>query len=455
MLTKNQKIKLDIDGMSTEGNGIGHYEGIAVFVPNSAIGDRLLVHIVKVKKTYAFGKIEEIIKSSPARIESDCPVSSRCGGCCYRHISYEAELKIKQQRVYDAFKRIGHIEPPLSDIIASKNVDRYRNKAQFPIGIENSLQNSLQIGFYALNSHRIIPCKECKLQPKIFTDILNIIENWILTSNVSIYSEASKKGLLRHIYLRRGERSEEIMVCLVINGERIPNQEPLIDELSEKIANLKTVVLNVNKSDTNVIVGDSCIPLMGDGYIHDTLCGLTFRISPLSFYQVNTPQAEVLYEKAAEYAALEPSDILLDLYCGTGTIGLSMANRVKKLVGVEIIPEAIEDAKLNAAANGITNAEFICGDAKNAAQSLEKSGLAPDVVLVDPPRKGLTPELIQSIDEMSPRCIIYISCDPATLARDTIDFYRSGYKIEKSTPVDMFPRTGHVECVCLISRKEK
>ncbi len=448
MLAKNQKITLDIDGMSTEGNGIGHYDGIAVFVPNSAIGDKLLVHIVKVKKTYAFGKCDEILEASPSRIDSDCPVSSRCGGCSYRHISYDAELKIKWQRVYDAFTRIGHIEPPMCDIIGSKSNDNYRNKAQFPVGFDKELQ----IGFYALNSHRIIPCKECKLQPQIFTDILNIVEDWITKNNVSIYSETTKKGLIRHIYIRRGHFSGEVMVCLVINGNSIPKQDELTKELTDKIENLKTVVLNINKEDTNVIVGNTCIPLMGDGYIHDQLCGLTFRISPLSFYQVNSPQTENLYAKAAEYAELKPTDVILDLYCGTGTIGLSMAHKVKKLVGVEIIPQAIEDAKLNASANDITNADFICGDAKDAAKSLRDSGLAPDVVLVDPPRKGLTPELIDTIDEMSPRRIVYISCDPATLARDAALFAGKGYQTKAVTPVDMFPRTAHVETVCLLSK---
>ena len=451
MLAKNQKIILDIDGMSTEGNGIGHYDGIAVFVPNSAIGDKLLVHIVKVKKTYAFGKIEEILEASPSRIDSDCPVSTRCGGCSYRHISYDAELKIKWQRVYDAFTRIGHIEPPMCDIIGSQNIDNYRNKAQFPVGFDKELQ----IGFYALNSHRIIPYKECKLQPQIFTDVLNIVEDWITKNNVSIYSETTKKGLIRHIYIRRGHFSGEVMVCLVINGNSIPKQDELTKELTEKIENIKTIVLNINKADTNVIVGDTCIPLTGDGYIHDRLCGLTFRISPLSFYQVNSPQTENLYGKAAEYAELKPTDVLLDLYCGTGTIGLSMAHKVSKLVGVEIIPQAIEDAKLNAAANGITNAEFICGDAKDAAKSLRENGLAPDVVLVDPPRKGLTPELIDTIFDMSPRRVVYISCDPATLARDAAIFTDKGFAVQKVTPVDMFPRTAHVETVCLLSKNSE
>ena len=451
MLTKNQKIELEIDGMSAEGNGVGHFDGLAIFVPNSAIHDRLLVHILKVKKNIAFGKIEKILEPSPDRIDSDCPVSLKCGGCSYRHISYETECKIKWQRVYDAFKRIGHIEPPMSEIIGSEESENYRNKAQFPVGL-NSDSSEAEIGFYALNSHRIIPCISCKLQPEIFSDILSICKAWIKNSNVSIYDEASGKGLLRHIYIRRGHFSKEVMLCLVINGSSIPDKDSLISELREKIEGFKTLVLNINKKKTNVIMGDACTALYGDGYIHDSLLGINFRISPLSFYQVNSPQTEVLYSKGAEYAELNPDDILLDLYCGTGTIGLTMADKVKKLIGVEIIPQAIEDAKLNATENNITNAEFICGDAKIAARALKDKGLKPDVILVDPPRKGLTPELIETINEMSPRRIVYISCDPATLARDAAIIIQKGFTLDAVTPVDMFPRTAHVETVAKFSK---
>ena len=447
MLTKNQKIELEIDGMSAEGNGVGHFDGLAIFVPNSAIGDKLSVHILKVKKNIAFGKIEKILEPSPDRMDSDCPVSLKCGGCSYRHISYEAECKIKWQRVYDAFKRIGHIEPPMSEIIGSKEIENYRNKAQFPVGQAN------EIGFYALNSHRIIPCMECKLQPKIFTDILEIVKAWIEKNNISIYNELTGKGLLRHTYIRQGHFSKEIMLCLCINGTSISNSDNLIKDLTEKIAGFKTLVLNINKKKTNVIVGDKCIPIYGDGYIHDTLLGVEFRISPLSFYQVNSPQAEILYSKGAEYAELKKDDILLDLYCGTGTIGLTMAKKVKKLVGVEIIPEAIEDAKLNAKENSISNAEFICGDAKVAAKTLKDKGLSPNVVLVDPPRKGLTPELIDTINDMSPRRIVYISCDPATLARDSALLTSKGFSLNAVTPVDMFPRTAHVETVAKFTKE--
>ena len=448
MLTKNQDISLYIDGMSAQGCGIGHYEGMAVFVQNSAVGDTLLVHIIKVKKTYAIGKILQVITPSPDRTESDCPVSARCGGCCYRHISYEAELRIKQQRVSDAFKRIGHLDICPYPIIGAQNTEAYRNKAQFPVGFDKDLQ----IGFYAINSHRIIPCKECKLQPEIFSDILGIIENWISKHNVKTYNESSGSGLLRHIYIRRGHYSGEIMVCLIINGEQIPYEEELIEELKSAIPEFETFVLNINQSKTNVIMGPECKTLYGKGYITDRLLGCTFRISPLSFYQVNSAQAEVLYKTAAEFAELTPSDVLLDLYCGTGTIGLTMADRVSKLIGVEIIPQAVEDAKKNATENNCTNAEFFCGDASALSQKLQHEGITPDVILVDPPRKGLDEKLISTISEMSPRRVVYISCDPETLARDCARFSAQGYLIRRAVPVDMFPRTSHVETVVLLER---
>lgn len=443
MLKKNQKINLKIEGMTTEGNGVGHFDGIAVFVPNTTIGDEIIAHILKVKKTYAFAKLDELIIPSPDRIDSDCEVSLRCGGCAYRHISYDAELSIKKRRVADAFTRIGHLDTPINEIIGSESIEGYRNKAQFPVGFDKELQ----IGFYALSSHRIIPCKTCKLQPEVFTDILNIIEHFVLQNNIPIYNEGTCEGLLRHIYIRKGQFTDEVMVCLVINGTDIPNKDKLIEELKEKTPNLKTVVLNINTENTNVITGNQCINIYGDGYITDRICGLTFRISPLSFFQVNTKQAEVLYTLAKDYAKLNEDGILLDLYCGTGTIGLTMANQVHKLYGVEIIPEAIEDAKINARVNNIQNAEFICADAAVAAENLRNRGVTPTVVLVDPPRKGLTPELIHTIVEMAPTRVVYISCDPATLARDASLFNSLGYRPQIATPVDMFPRTAHVETV--------
>ncbi len=450
MLQKNQEIELLIDGMTAEGSGVGHYDGQAVFVRGTAMGDEIVAHIILAKKNYAVGKISKIVKPSADRIEPDCDVSEKCGGCAFRHISYDAELEIKQQKVVDAFTRIGHLDVPVSRVLGG-TTDAYRNKAQFPVA-NDTRDNSLLIGFYAWNTHRIVPCKSCKLQHPIFEDILNIISNWADENKVPAYDEKTGRGLLRHIYIRRAHKSGEIMVCLVISGDSIPAKDDLITDLLAGVKNIKSIVLNINREDTNVVMGRKCINLLGDGYISDELLGKTFRISPLSFYQVNSEQCEVLYSKAAEFADLKGSETLLDLYCGTGTIGLTMADKVKRLVGVEIVPEAIEDAKKNAEINGVTNAEFYCGDAAKIVKDLE---IKPDVILVDPPRKGMAESLIHDIVGMDPKKVVYVSCDPATLARDCAKFTELGYHVVSARPVDMFPRTAHVETVCLMSRKEK
>lgn len=440
MLLKNQDIKLTIDGMTAEGSGVGHFDGQAVFVQNTAIGDEIDCHIMVAKKTYAVGKINRLLKHSPDRIESDCDVSERCGGCQLRHITYEAQLKAKEQRVKDAFERIGHLNVEISPIIGATSINGYRNKAQFPVEFDTR-DNKPLIGFYAPNTHRIVPCLNCKLQSATFESVLQIVKNWLLDTHFK---------QIRHIYIREGHFTGEVMVCLVIKSDDIPNKEQLIEELKNGIPKLKTVVLNINKKDTNVILGDEIKVLYGDGYITDKLLNKTFRISPLSFFQVNSEQCEVLYSKALEYAG--DADLLLDLYCGTGTIGLSMSDNVKKLVGVEIIPEAIEDAKKNAALNNVSNANFFCGDAAKIASELKAQGAKPDVVLVDPPRKGLDETLPSVIAEMGPDRVVYVSCDPATLARDCARFEELGYKVQKVTPVDMFPHTAHVETVVLLSK---
>lgn len=420
MLQKNQDIKLKIDGMTTEGSGVGHFDGQAVFVQNTAIGDEIDCHIMVAKKTYAVGKISKLTKHSPDRIESDCDVSERCGGCQLRHITYDAQLKAKEQRVKDAFSRIGHLDVEVSPIIGAKSINGYRNKAQFPVEFDTRDGKPL-IGFYASNTHRIVPCMNCKLQSATFESVLQIVRSWLLDTNFK---------QIRHIYIREGFFTGEVMVCLVIKSEDIPNKEQLIEELKSGIPKLKTVVLNINKKDTNVILGNNCKVIYGNGYITDKLLGKTFRISPLSFFQVNSEQCEVLYSKAQEYAG--SADLLLDLYCGTGTIGLSMSDNVKKLVGVEIIPEAIEDAKKNAGLNNISNANFFCGDAAKIAKELKAQGAKPDVVLVDPPRKGLDETLPSVIAEMAPDRVVYVSCDPATLARDCARFDALGYKVKRS-----------------------
>lgn len=449
-LKKNQDIEIEITGITTEGSGVGHYDGIAVFVPNTATGDVIDCHIIKTKKNYAVGKIKSIIKASKSRIIPDCDVFSRCGGCAFRHMNYTAECEMKKQRVIDAFARLGHIEILPEEIIKSGRENRYRNKAQYPVRLENG---KLNIGFFAQNSHRVIDCRDCMLQPKEFGRIVSVFRKWIEKNNISVYNEENHKGLLRHIYIRKAFETNQIMVCAVINGHNLPKKDDLITSLLKCTDNIASITVNENTNDSNVILGKKCCTIWGSDYIEDILCGIKVRISPLSFYQVNRDQAEKLYNKAFEYAELTENDTLLDLYCGAGTIGLSMAKKVKKLIGVEIIPEAIEDAKVNAEINDIDNAEFICGDAPEAAKILKDRGIKPDVIIVDPPRKGCAADLLDTIDEMNPKRLVYISCDPATLARDCAILKEKGFEVQKVTPVDMFPRTSHVETVVLLSRE--
>lgn len=453
-LKKNDIIILNISSATAEGSGVGKTDdGIAVFVPNSAIGDKLKVRILKVKKTYAFGKIEEIITPSEARIEPECPYFSKCGGCVWRHISYDEECKIKQQRVEDAITRIGGINTEFKPIIRSEQTDRYRNKAQFPIGTDRN--NNLQIGFYAFHSHRIIDCNDCLLQPEIFTKVIQITRSFVKASGNDIYNEQTGKGRLRHLYIRMGEVTNELMVCYVVNGNGLKQEDMLVKMLKDELPNLKSVVINSNREKTNVILGSKNRTAYGSDYITDELCGLKFKISPFSFWQVNRKQAEKLYNKAKEYANLQSDEILLDLYCGTGTIGLTMADKCKTLVGVEIIEDAIKDANENAKNNGVTNARFICADAQKASAELAKEGLKPDAVILDPPRKGCGEELVKTISKMAPKRVVYVSCDPATLARDLKYFEEQGYKTNEVTPCDMFSRTAHVESVALIIRTER
>lgn len=448
MLKKNQELLLSIDGMSAEGTGIGRFEGQAVFVSGTAIGDSVSCRIIKAKKNYAVGKIIEIAEPSSDRIPSDCPVSDRCGGCCFRHASYPAELQYKQKKVEDALQRIGHISCPVHPVLESPVTEHYRNKAQYPV-CKNPSTGAPEIGFYAFHSHRIIPCTDCRLQPVLFSKLLSVICGWAERFSVPAYDEATGKGLLRHIYLRQGQISGEVMVCLVVTRPAVPHTEELVKALRQ-FSEVKTILLNINKERTNVILGQETCLLFGDGYIKDQLLGKTFFLSPRAFYQVNHDGCELLYRKAAEYAALSKEDILLDLYCGVGTIGLTMADKCKQVYGVEIIPEAVEDAKRNAKENGIQNATFFCGDAAAAAEKLRKEQVHADVIIVDPPRKGLSPNLIQTVTTFSPKRIVYVSCDPATLARDLALFKEQGYLVSEATPVDLFPRTAHVETVALL-----
>ncbi len=453
-LVKNQIIPLTIERISSDGSGVGHWEGEAVFVPGTAPGDKLDARIVKDCKRYAFGIIERLDTPSPDRIPPDCPVAGPCGGCSLRHMSYAAELKAKEASVADALQRIGGLDVPVLPIIASPQADRYRNKVQFPVGRDKN--GNACIGFYAGRSHRIVACHDCLLQPAVLNDI-----GWALCGlfdqyGIAPYDEAAGKGLVRHIFLRRGAHSGQIMVCLVCTKLNIPHMDELVNALVREFPAVTTVLVNLNSEKTNVILGQKTRAVYGPGYIEDTLCDVPVRLGPLSFYQVNTPAAELLYGVAAEYAEPGAQDIILDLYCGMGTIGLSMAGRCRELVGVEVVPEAIESAKQNAARMGgdvAAKSRFFCADAGEAAARLAAEGLAPDIVMLDPPRKGCDEATLQAVVRMAPGRIVYVSCNPATVARDAAWLKENGYAPVKAQPVDLFPRTYHTEVVVQFNRK--
>ena len=452
-LQKNQIIPLTIQRLSNDGSGVGHWDGEAVFVPGTAPGDSIQARIVKDCKRYAFGIVEALETASPDRIPLDCPVAGPCGGCSLRHLRYQAELQAKEAAVADAFRRIGGLDVAIQPILPSPEVDRYRNKVQYPVGKDKD--GHLCIGFYAGRSHRIVPCADCKLQPTVLNEIGNALCGLLEQYGVQPYDEQSGKGLVRHIFLRRGAHSGQIMVCLVCTRSRLPHADEIVQQLCRRFDAIRTILINVNREKTNVILGLENQILYGPGFIEDTLCGVPVQLGPLSFYQVNTPGAEQLYRVAAEYAASSSDDLLLDLYCGMGTIGLSMVQRCRELIGVEIIPEAIESAKANAARMGAevaAKSRFFCADAGEAASRLASEGLAPDIVVVDPPRKGCDQATLSAIVKMAPCRLVYVSCNPATAARDCAILQQSGYSVDKVQPVDMFPRTGHVECVILLSK---
>ena len=453
-LQKNQILTLRIERLSSDGSGVAHSaDGEAVFVPGTAPGDEARVRIVKDCGRYAFGILDELLTPSPDRIPVDCPVAGPCGGGSLRHLDYAAELRAKQESVLDAFRRIGGLEVPVLDILPSPEVDRYRNKVQFPVGVDKN--GAPCIGFYAGRTHRIVPCPDCKLQPGVLNEIGNVLCAFFAQQGIRPYDEQSGKGLVRHIFLRRGAHSGQIMVCLVCTRAKLPHAEQLCTVLREQFPAISTILLNVNAKNTNVILGSENHILYGPGYIEDTLCGVPVRLGPLSFYQVNTLAAERLYGVASQYAQLTPDDTLLDLYCGMGTIGLSMADQCRELIGVEIVPEAIESAKANAARMGETVAaksRFFCADAGQAATQLAAEGLHPDIVMLDPPRKGCDEATLSAVVRMAPRRVVYVSCNPATAARDAAWLEKNGYHAEKVQPVDLFPRTKHCECVIALSK---
>lgn len=448
---KNQILVLEIESLSSDGSGVGHWEGQAIFVPMTAPGDRVRVRVVRPLKQYAFGIVEEIVSPSPARIPADCEAYRPCGGCQLRHIRYADELAAKQQMVEETFRRLGGLELPVRPILASPLENEYRNKVQFPV--QAGPDGKAQIGFFAPRSHRLVPCGNCRLQPRELNAIARRCAALLDELGISCYDEATHTGLVRHLYLRRGWHSGEVLLCIVVNGRRLPGWQKLCRSLCAEFPAIVSVVLNVNTAKTNVITGRECIPLVGSGFIRDTMCGVPVQLGPLSFYQVNTPAAEQLYRAAREAAALRPGDTLLDLYCGMGTIGLSMAEDCAALVGVEVVEEAVESARRNAAEMGLHSARFLCADAGQAASQLAREGLRPDVIVLDPPRKGCDEATLDAVAQMSPRRVVMISCNPATAARDTKLLAQRGFVPQWVQPADLFPRTRHCEAIVLLSRE--
>ena len=445
---KNDVVRLDIERFGSAGEGVAHLPGgMVVFVAGALPGETCQVQLLKVGKTAAWGRMQQVCAPSSARRAPDCGSYPRCGGCQFRHADYAAELEAKRQKVADALQHIGGVDLPVSVILEADSTQRYRNKVQFPI---SAGKDGPRIGFYRARSHDVVDVEDCLLQPPEAAAIAAAVRAWMADSGVPAYDEAAHSGLVRHLFLRFA--ASGVLCCLVVNGEAVPDPDGLVDRLRRAAPGLTGVVLSVNRDRTNVVLGRRQITLWGQDWLEDTLCGLTFRISVPSFYQVNRAQTEVLYAKAAEFAALTGRETVLDLYCGIGTISLVMARTAGRVIGAEIVPAAVADAEANARRNGIRNAEFFCADAADAARRLAGEGLRPDVVCVDPPRKGLAAGVVETIAGMAPDRVIYVSCDPATLARDVARFAPLGYAPVQAVAVDLFPRTAHVETVCLLSK---
>ena len=447
MLIKNQVYEAVITDYTAEGQGVAHVEGCAVFVPNAIAGEKVLLRIEKAQKTWAAGKITEILEKSPHRVNRECPVAKLCGGCDFWHMDYEEESRLKADRVRQALNRIGGENLEEIPILSAPTCKAYRNKAQYPMA---SKKGRAYAGFFRAGTHQVVENSRCLILPELTDNVKDAVMDYANQYRVTVYDEETHKGLLRHIYVRKGEVSGQILVCLVANGRKLPHIPELLARL-KKIPGFTTLVLAVNARPGNAILGDEFITLYGPGYIEDTLCGLTFRLSPRSFYQVNHHQAQRLYDAAISQAGITKDDLVLDLYCGVGTITLAMAKAAGKVIGVEVVDQAVEDAKENALRNSIENAEFFCGDAGKAALELESKGIKPDVVVVDPPRKGLNADTIEALHRMNPRRIVYVSCDPATLARDVALLKQRGYTLKNAMAADLFPRCAHVESiVCLV-----
>ena len=446
MLEKNKVYRARIEGYTSEGLGVARIDGQAVFVHRALRGEDCDVLLLKVLKNAAFGKVVKVREPSPHRVEPDCPYYGKCGGCDFRHMDREEELYAKKTRVQDALRRIGGSDVQVEEILAGERL-HYRNKSQFPIAADGT------VGFYKARSHQVIPVENCLLQKVDTNNVQLKFDRYIRLYNVSCYDERTRQGLLRHLYVRTNGAGESL-VCIFANGRELPHEAELVALLREASPRIVGVVLGVNTQPTGAILGKEYRTLWGTDVLTDELCGLTFRLSVPSFYQVNREMAEVLYDKAVEFAALTGTETVLDLYCGAGTITQVMARHAGRVIGAEIVPEAIEDAKANAKRNGVENVEFFCGDASAVAADFAAKGLRPDVICVDPPRKGLAPEVVRAAAQMAPRRIVYVSCDPATLARDVKLFAAEGYGAVRAAAVDMFPGTANVESVVALERRE-
>ena len=446
-LAKNQEHTVTIEGYGEGGMGVARIDGRVVFVHGALRGEKCRVLILKTLKSVAFAKVLEVIEPSSERITPDCPYFPRCGGCTYRHIRYEEELRLKRQRVQDNLSRIGGSDVTVEEILGARDTLRYRNKAQYPVSKDGA------VGFYRARTHEVIECEHCLLVKPEADAAAEALREYMQSCRVAGYDEKTGRGLVRHLYIRSNAAGESL-VCVLVNGDKLPKEDRLVTLLRDACPKCTGIVLGTNTKKGNVILGDRYRTLWGSDRLEDTLCGKTFRLSVPSFYQVNRIQAERLYAKAIEFAGLTGQETVLDLYCGAGTITLALSDHAKKVLGAEIVPEAIDDARENAARNGVKNVEFFCGDASDVAKKLARENLRPDVITVDPPRKGLAADVVESIAEMQPGRVVYVSCDSATMARDVKRLADLGYTAQRACAVDMFPRADHIETVCqLVLRK--
>ena len=446
-LAKNQEHTVTIEGYGEGGMGVARIDGRVVFVHGALRGEKCRVLILKTLKSVAFAKVLEVIEPSSERITPDCPYFPRCGGCTYRHIRYEEELRLKKQRVQDNLSRIGGSDVTVEEILGAQDTLRYRNKAQYPVSKDGA------VGFYRARTHEVIECEHCLLVRPEADAAAEALREYMQSCRVAGYDEKTGRGLIRHLYVRSNAAGESL-ICVLVNGDKLPKEDRLVALLRDACPKCTGIVLGTNTKKGNVILGDRYRTLWGSDRLEDTLCGKTFRLSVPSFYQVNRAQAERLYAKAIEFAGLTGQETVLDLYCGAGTITLALLDHAKKVLGAEIVPEAIDDARENAARNGVKNAEFFCGDASDVAKKLARENLRPDVITVDPPRKGLAADVVESIAEMQPGRVVYVSCDSATMARDVKRLADLGYTARRACAVDMFPRADHVETVVLLSKGE-